>query len=71
MGIGGASFVPDPGMPVFAYRGEMEEKAEIMHTFKNDAKLKWANDNVLSMFCVPYNLMRPMNGDEEVDNNMR
>jgi len=60
VGIGGASFVPYPCMPVFAYMGEMEEKAEIVHTLKNDAKLKWANENVLSMFFVPYNLMRPI-----------
>ncbi len=68
VGIGGASFVPYPGMPVFACRWDKEEKAEIVHALQNDAKLKWANDNALSMFCVPYDQMRPVKGNDEVDN---
>jgi len=56
-------------MSVFVYSGDKEEKANLMHAFKNDANLKWANDNALSMFCVPYNLMRPVNDEDELDNN--
>ena len=40
-----------------------------MHAFKNDAKLKWAKVKGLSMFCVPYDLIRPVNGNNEVENN--
>ena len=66
VGIGGIMFVPYNGMPVFAYRGEIEEKAVITNAFKNDAKLKWADDDSLSLFCVPYNHMRPVNDDDEL-----
>ena len=59
-------FVPYNGMPVFAYRGEIEVKAEITNAFKNDAKLKWADDDSLSLLCVPYNHMRPVKDDDEL-----
>ena len=54
VGIGGIAFVPHTEMLVFVYKGEIEVKAEIVHVFKHDAKLKWANDSLLSTFCVPY-----------------
>ena len=65
VGMRGIKFVPYSGMPVFAYRGNNEEKAEIVHVFKNDAKLKRADDNSLSTFCVPYNQIRPRNDDDD------
>ncbi len=54
-------------MPVFAYRGEIKVKAEIVHVFKHDVKLKWANDSSLSTFCVQYNQIRPMKDDDELE----
>ena len=54
-------------MPVFAYRGEIKVIAEIVHVFKHDAKLNWANDSSLSTFCVPYNQIRPMKVDDELE----
>ena len=53
-------------MPVFAYREQSKVNSEIVHVFKSDAKLKWANDGSLSTFCVPYNHSRPINDDDEL-----
>ena len=67
VGIRDIAFVPYTGMPVFAYRVEIEVKAEIVHVFKHDSKLKWAHDRSLSTFCVPYNQIRPMKDDGELE----
>ena len=53
-------------MLVFAYRVENEEKVKITHVFNNDTKLRWADDNSLSIFHVPYNHMKLMKNDDEL-----
>ena len=54
-------------MPVFAYRGVIKVKAEIVYVFKHNAKLKWADDSLLSTFCVTHNQIRPMKDDDELE----
>ena len=65
-GIGCITIVPYTGWPVLAYSGLSKVNAKIVHVFKSDAKLKWANDSSLSTFCVPYTYFRPMNNDAEL-----
>ena len=66
VGIGGITFVPYTRIPVFAYREQSKVDAKIVHAFKSDAKLKLADDSLLSTFCVLYNHIRPMNNDDEL-----
>ena len=70
VGIEGIRFVPYTDMQVYAYRGEIEEKATIVDVFKNGARLKWGDDGSLSTFCLPYNQLRPIIDDDEVKNDL-
>ena len=54
----------DEAMQVYAYRGEIEEKATIVDVFKNGARVKWQDDRSLSTFCLPYNQLRPVIEDD-------
>ena len=65
VGIEGIRFVPYTDMQVYAYRGEIEEKATIVDVFKNGARVKWGDDGSLSTFCLPYNQLRPIIDDDE------
>ena len=64
VGIGGIAFVTDTGMPVFAYKGEIEVNA--CTCIQKWCKTKWKNDSSHSTFCVPFNHIRPMSGDDEL-----
>ena len=59
-------FIPYTCMPVFAYKGNGDKRAEIVNVFKN-AKLKWVDDESLSIFCLSYNQIRPMNDVDILD----
>ena len=67
VGMKGISFVPYTGMSVFAFRGDNEVKVEIVQVYQKNAKLKWVDDNSLSILCVPYNQIRPVSKNDEVD----
>ena len=67
VGMKGISFVPYPGMTVIAFRGEYEVEAEIVHAYQKNAKLKWSDDNSLSILCLPYNQIRPLNDSNKVE----
>ena len=66
VGMKGILFVPYTGMSVFAFRGDNEVKAEIVQVYQKNAKLKWADDNLLSILCVPYNQIRPVSNNDKV-----
>jgi hypothetical protein len=67
VGMKGISFVPYTDMSVFAFRGNNEVKAEIVQVYQKNAKLKWVDDNSLSILCVPYNQIRPVSNNDEVE----
>lgn len=63
----GILLVPYAGMTVFAFRGDDEVEAEIVQAYHKNAKLKWADDNSLSILCLPYNQIRPINDNDKVE----
>jgi hypothetical protein len=40
---------------------------EIVQAYQKNAKLKWANDNSLSILCLSYNQIRPIDRNNKVE----